>query len=341
MDPHPTDRDILGCVDNRILQLILLPTEACNFRCTYCYENFKHSRMRPEVVEGVVNLLSRRAAELCALHLSWFGGEPLLAKDIVEKVLLHAHALRASNPGMTLFSDMTTNGWLLTRPIFERLLELGVTQYQISVDGWGPHHDEKRRLAGGRGTFERVWKNTRSMAQVPRDFTVIVRVHLAKDNLPSVQDFIRVFRDAFRGDKRFKLFFRPLGRMGGANDASLPVFELDEGLRVACTLSQAAGESGVPHITTNHITPICYAARGNSFVVRANGRLNKCTVALDSLANDVGRVLEDGRLELESQKMRVMMRGLQSRDPIELECPMHGGLKPAVASARAKSVASD
>ena len=29
------------CTDNAILHLIVLPTEACNFRCTYCYEDFE------------------------------------------------------------------------------------------------------------------------------------------------------------------------------------------------------------------------------------------------------------------------------------------------------------
>ena len=32
-----------------LLHLILLPTEACNFRCTYCYEDFRLGRMEPVV----------------------------------------------------------------------------------------------------------------------------------------------------------------------------------------------------------------------------------------------------------------------------------------------------
>ena len=27
------------------LNLIILPTEACNFRCTYCYETFENKKM--------------------------------------------------------------------------------------------------------------------------------------------------------------------------------------------------------------------------------------------------------------------------------------------------------
>ena len=35
------------------LNLIILPTEACNFRCTYCYETFENKKMpRPVLVSA-------------------------------------------------------------------------------------------------------------------------------------------------------------------------------------------------------------------------------------------------------------------------------------------------
>ncbi|GAB3621950.1 hypothetical protein GCM10027418_00320 [Mariniluteicoccus endophyticus] len=45
------------------LELILMPTEACNFRCHYCYEDFGVGLMPAGVREGVRNLLRRRHAE--------------------------------------------------------------------------------------------------------------------------------------------------------------------------------------------------------------------------------------------------------------------------------------
>ena len=41
------------CLASNVLHLILMPTEACNFRCTYCYEDFKLKRMAPAVLRGV------------------------------------------------------------------------------------------------------------------------------------------------------------------------------------------------------------------------------------------------------------------------------------------------
>src|SRR5436853_5308192 len=39
------------------LDLIILPTEACNFRCTYCYETFENKKMPRPVVTGIKSLI--------------------------------------------------------------------------------------------------------------------------------------------------------------------------------------------------------------------------------------------------------------------------------------------
>ena len=39
---------------NRVLALTFLTTEQCNFRCKYCYEEFKKGKMKDEVINGVI-----------------------------------------------------------------------------------------------------------------------------------------------------------------------------------------------------------------------------------------------------------------------------------------------
>jgi uncharacterized protein len=75
--------------------------------------------------------------------------------------------------------------------------------------------------------------------------------------------------------------------------------------------------------TAMAIPYVCYAARPNSFVIRANGSLSKCTVAFGDIRNNIGKLNEDGTLTIENHKMQKFMRGFQSLDPGELHCPMH------------------
>jgi uncharacterized protein len=319
--------------------LILMPTEACNFRCTYCYEDFKLKRMAPDVVRGVKNLLGARAAELTQLDIAWFGGEPLLARDVIEDVMQHVLALQREHPRLRVRSDITTNAWHLTRPVFERLLELGVVRYQISFDGPREHHDRKRMLASGGGTFDRVWENVCALRKSPGDFRIIVRIHADRDNVDLLRGFLDECRTAFAGDPRFEVFLRNLSRLGGPNDAALNVFEHAEDAIAMRALEHYARDRDLAQHDVKASAAICYASKANSFLVRADGRLNKCTQALEHPANQVGRIREDGTLEITSERVLAWMRGLRSANPLELMCPMIGFADPAQVAPRAMSAA--
>src|SRR5690242_9944381 len=134
--------------DGQTLGLMLMPHENCNFRCVYCYEEFKRNRMLPEVVEGVVALVKKRAPGLRSLSIGWFGGEPLLAFDIVEDVTTRLRSIAAAH-GMTFSSEMTTNGYHLDAERAGRCIAAGISRYQVTLDGPAETHDKLRVLASG------------------------------------------------------------------------------------------------------------------------------------------------------------------------------------------------
>ena len=310
------------------LHLVLLPTEACNFRCTYCYEDFALARMKPWVVRGVKNLIAARAPGLAVLHLAWFGGEPLLARDLVLELMQHALELARQHPRMQVVSDMTTNGWHLERPLFEQLLGLGVRRYQISFDGPRELHDRKRRLAGGGGTFDRIWSNMLAMRAVEGEFEINVRVHVERGNAAALPAFLEQCREQFGSDRRFRLRLKALSRLGGPDDAALDVLQGEEREQTLARLQRLAEGGAAAPAESVAEQPSCYASSGNSFIVRADGRLSKCTVALTHPRNDVGHIHEDGRLEIEKPAMQAWMRGLWSGDVGELICPKLGLAEP-------------
>ncbi|MDP4107320.1 MAG: radical SAM/SPASM domain-containing protein, partial [Bacillota bacterium] len=69
-----------------MMHLVLMPTEACNFRCTYCYETFARGNMNQKIINGLKTFVQEKASVLSSLHISWFGGEPLIALDVIEKL---------------------------------------------------------------------------------------------------------------------------------------------------------------------------------------------------------------------------------------------------------------
>lgn len=265
------------------LKLIILPTEQCNFRCSYCYETFSIGKMKAEVIEGVKNLITTCSQNLKNLEISWFGGEPLLGYDIITDIM--GHAKREIKEDSSLNSNMTTNGYLLTPKRLKCLVALGIDHYQISFDGDKEEHDNLRLRADGKGTFNVLWDNIIGAHNTNLPFEITLRVHANRNNINSIEKFIARVKHDLNGDKRFKLWIRPLSQLGGSNDINLPVLEGQEGSWFGGTgssiqkLRRNAEETGLQLLESPGSEP-CYAAKLNSFVIRSTGSISKCTVAL-------------------------------------------------------------
>src|SRR4051794_16365661 len=109
-DKRFSHAQIAATLTRSVQQLIILPTEKCNFRCTYCYEDFSIGKMREPVQRAIESFMNRRIPELSELSLDWFGGEPLVAKDVVLSLSSHASRLCREH-GVVLRGGMTTNAY--------------------------------------------------------------------------------------------------------------------------------------------------------------------------------------------------------------------------------------
>ncbi len=310
---------------NRSLELIILPTEECNFRCVYCYEDFKIKRMSSVTVNAIKRLLDQRAGELESLKLQWFGGEPLLAMDIIEDISSYALRLRDDiNNKMGISGYATTNGSLLDRERLGRLVALGTDSFQITLDGDREEHNRLRVGAGGLGTFDVVWKNILDAHRSDLKFNIIIRLHVNSDNEESMRHLLDRIRDEIGTDSRFSIFIRKLAKLGGKNDDVLPIsYDVDTVERLReYAISLGLRPLGYD-VYKRDFGYVCYAAKPNSYVIRANGDVSKCTVALYNDFNIVGHLNSNGRLELDRDKIMGWSRGIFNRNKRELECPLH------------------
>jgi uncharacterized protein len=117
-------------------------------------------------------------------------------------------------------------------------------------------------------------------------------------------EFIKFLSGLVNGDPRVRVDFQPIWGDPGEVPVSMcmgkerQATQLDffrEAKRAGLRLAQV----------TEAFTPggyVCYAAKANSLVIRSDGSLNKCTVALENEKNRVGRVLEDGTLDIDIDK---------------------------------------
>lgn len=309
------------------LELILLASEDCNFRCRYCYEDFKRGTMRPEVREGIKKLAESRSGLLRELTVSWFGGEPLYGMEAIED-LAPFFADLAMRRGIDYFSHMTTNGFLLTSEVVDKLLLWRITDFQITLDGVSEDHDRLRPRRDGRGSHQTILANLVSMSERGDDFSVVIRVNFTKSNVPGLHDFLHVLQERFRNDTRFTISFHAVGKWGGENDADLDVCGTGEAHSVRMRFKAAARTLGL-NVTSGWQpgagvgTEVCYAARPYNFIVGAHGDLMKCTIDLDKKdRNLVGKLLPDGTLDLDRDKMALWTEPAFERDTGCQSCHM-------------------
>lgn len=324
----------------RSMELIVLPTEKCNFRCTYCYETFALGRMSGAIVGGIAKLLEVRVPELDVLSLSWFGGEPMLALPLVIELSGHAQQL-CQTSGCTFHSGMTTNGWHLDRPTLEQLLDVGVNSFQISLDGDEEAHNRTRLLANGAGTFERIWSNLLSLRAVERPFSITLRLHVSPSNQESLSRLLTRIEQEFGTDRRYRVFFHQISNLGGPHAGSIQKFASGQYESVVRTLtgnvrSWGATASNEVELRENHT--VCYAAKPNSLVVRSNGRLAKCTVAFEDPRNDVGYIDPTGQLHINDQNFQLWLEAFRNLDWNQLSCPLPHLDKLAAQIVSAKSI---
>jgi uncharacterized protein len=290
------------------LELILLASEDCNFRCEYCYEDFARGTMQPAVRQGVKNLVHKQLGRIRSLSVDWFGGEPLYGLEAIEDLAPFFQKTAREN-NLQYSSSMTTNGYLLSPEVAAPLLDWEVNSFQITLDGPPEMHNRSRPTRDNRDSFSTIFSNLMELRRRSEPFRVDLRINFDQKNHPELPQLLSLIERELGGDSRFKLRFHRIGQWGGKNDENLAVCGIDDAARISRSLKEEARKKGLS--LADDIREIhgmgahaCYAARPYSFIVGASGKLMKCTIELDKNdRNVVGRLTEEGELELDPDRL--------------------------------------
>ena len=320
-DTFPSRSQLAAALDPRRLCLLILPTEQCNFRCVYCYESFDGGRMRQEVVQGIKRLIDRRLDDVSRIQVSWFGGEPLAARDIVFDISEHA-ALRCGENGIEhVPGAMTTNGYLLSADTMARLSAANVRQFQVSVDGLGAVHDRTRPLMSGRGSFERLWKNLVELKATRYDFHVNLRVHYGICGKGETEALCLEVNRQFGADARFSVYLKCIENYGGPNAGNIRTMPPAEAKAASEHFAKLMPDIPVSHMYQEGRREICYAACPNNLMIRADGRIGKCALSLSDARNTIGHLSADGRVHIDNARLQPWLAGFADLDAERLACP--------------------
>lgn len=144
--------------DSTSLGLVIAPTMACNMACVYCFEDKQAKKMSAEIREAVVSFVEKQGKHIGGLSVDWYGGEPLLALDVIED-LTDSFVEMSERLLFEYHASMVSNGYLLTPETVDRLVKLRVRHVQVTLDGPARIHNVKRPLKNKQGSFDRILEN--------------------------------------------------------------------------------------------------------------------------------------------------------------------------------------
>lgn len=295
----------LSNIFSPVLNLIIIPTYRCNFNCPYCYQDHKSKIMEDSLAEGIIKYIRKNISKYTEVHISWFGGEPLEAYDIVEKIT--SETKKICNIRYKKFSSsMTTNGYKLSTDTFEKLYNLNIRYYQITLDGTSDTHDKQRYTKDGGKTFDIILNNLINIKnKFPnKKFHIDLRTNVSVDVLLILNDYIKQMNNIFGNDNRFGFHFKAVGNWGGENISSFKdnLITNDPQKVYKTILSSKTLLNYNSDANAVFNDPICYAGKKNSFVLDPNGLIGKCTCDDLKDNNNIGTFDSNGNFYIDENK---------------------------------------
>lgn len=186
-------RNLSAKFSNGVLSLTIAPTLDCNFACPYCYENAKKGFMDIETQNAIVSMVKDSLDHIKVLDISWYGGEPLLAKDIIINMSNKMIKLSEEH-NIEYKASMITNGYLLNEKLIQELIKLKVYNYQITIDGPPEIHNERRRARGEKiDTFNKILHNVKLLNKMKANPSI--RVNVDNSNVKYINDLLDILEE--------------------------------------------------------------------------------------------------------------------------------------------------
>ncbi|SHO43166.1 radical SAM/SPASM domain-containing protein [Anaerocolumna xylanovorans] len=277
------------------LTMTILPTLSCNFQCDYCFQgtNKTGGVMADDVQDAVIAFVKEKLAGKKSLHITWFGGEPTLAMDIIKRISDRLIAYCDKN-NIAYQAAIITNGYLLTPECVGELYVRRVRTIQITLDGPSRIHDAIRYLKSSKaGTFSQIIGNISAYrSEFPIHTTI--RANIDANNNDLCDELIDEMNAVFQSKENISLYFSLIHAstkecnhiaesvLDGQTYAGMETIWLKKAVN--------SGLSGIDLPIQN--MGMCGASKNNGYVIVPNGDLHKCWETVSRSEYRIGNICD-------------------------------------------------
>ena len=250
--------------------------------------------MSEKVVRAILDKVDEVAAKKEPVSITWYGGEPLLAKDLIFRMSKQMIET-CSRHGSSYKAYMISNGYLLTEEIVEKMKEAKITGVQITVDGPPDIHNMRRKLKNSSSpTFEKIIDNIKLLRK--HDISVGIRINIDKTNVERLEEVLDIFIEHGLKDCNVNL-----GHVKAYTESCASICSsclstkeyADESLKYQELLYKKGFESVFypyyPGVKANY----CCADSITSYVIDPEGYMYKCWNDIGRQEFSVGNILKE------------------------------------------------
>lgn len=283
----------LSKYDMTKLGLTIAPTLDCNFRCKYCFETHPKGIMSAEIQAALIKFVEQRLEVAKSFSVTWYGGEPLLAKNIIYSLSEKFLELCAKK-NIDYDAFIITNASLMTDSDIENFKRYKIHGAQITIDGVKEIHDARRKNITGESTFDKLVDGVNSLLN--NDLAAIVRINIDKENISRVDELLKILRERIDKYEDLKIGFGQV----------TPYTEICKSIEDDCYANEQFAEIMLPlyakvseygfQVKRYLVYPmprVNFCGSGdyaNFFVVDNNGALYKCWNCVGDLKQSCGNI---------------------------------------------------
>lgn len=270
---------------SHVLHLTLVPTLSCNFACNYCFqEEYRNTRVMSSTTQAallryITSLIiaDGRTEVLC----NWFGGEPLICKNIVFDMSEQLRKI-VDKAGGQLQMSIITNGILLDGKTAIALAEAGITSAQITFDALKYEGNHRRGVLNSSNDPSIILKNAIAARE---HIDLQVRINVFHDNINDVPQIIKVLEANNFGDTLTLARVYDHACSHGCSMTCPDYAILEREMLATC-------QEGILSVTRK-LKPkghFCSATAGHMFVIDPDGYISRCWHSAGSPSEAMGSV---------------------------------------------------
>lgn len=268
-----------------ILRHTVILNLACNCDCPYCFENKNGQFMTKDTAVAYLEWLEPQVKDIKYFYMSWFGGEPLLSKKMIE-FITEGILKMAEKYHFEYSACVVTNGVLADKDFVSSCERLHITNLQITIDGEREIHNQYRFLKANHGeTFDTILANLADFCErVHSDVATVLRVNLTDENYPTIEKLLDEIPENVR--KNCVLLFRWVYSHEEGRNPGMEFSAEKKGARPYENLAPLYELAESKGFTTNSFDEgmscnFCECDFDHAFQINYDGDLFMCTHSMD------------------------------------------------------------